>query len=429
MNKIICTFITVLLGFNMFVNAQNNKNVFSATDSILLLKTTKHKGFGLIGPSGVGDLYFINADHNSLNKVFKIPHNIDSAQIALEMLDLVGYYDFKKSRKDTAALYYWLGNKDIDITGFTKHAGIKFFIAVLKGKSDDSVVLIVDQNNNLDFTDDTWRSIAPIQRNSTASLIPFRYEIFNDSIILPASSWINIGVDKNGDILNCISQHVSASFFIDDKPFTIVVNSNGGCFDYYATAAVTEEDGKQKDTLLFGDILQPGEYLKLGNQYYRFHSITKDGTHITLIKEEHFAEKTGTQIGMIAPDFSFNSIDNDTVSLGDYKGKYLLIINVTACWSRVSSYKHYKDLTEACAGNLEFLGIDYSLKNLQKPIEDFNLKGKFVIAEDNNLIQYSYRPDYSSRVCYLINRAGRIESKFEIGDWEEYLGRFTNPQL
>lgn len=428
MNKIICSFIIVFLGFNIFVNAQNNENVFSGTDSILLLKTTKCKGFGLFGPSGVGDLFFVNAGHNNLNNVFKIPHNIDSAQIALEMLDLVGYYDFKKSRKDTAVLYYWLGNKDIDITGFTKHAGIKFFIAVLKGKSDDSVVLIVDQNNNLDFTDDTWRSIAPIERKSTASLIPFRYEIFNDSIILPASSWINIGVDENGDILNCISQHVSASFFIDDEPFTIVANSEGGYFDYYATAAVTEAEGRQKDTLLFGDILQTGEYLKLGSQYYQFKSITKEGSLITLRKEDHFEAKTGTQMGMIAPDFSCISIDGDTLSLSDFKGKYLLIMNVTGCWSRISSYQHYKDLTEACDGNLEFMGIDNSLKSLQDSIKDLNLPRKFVIAEDNRMIQNAYRPAYSSRVCFLVNPDGRIEKKFEIGDWEANLGSFMNAQ-
>ena len=56
---------------------------------------------------------------------------------------------------------------------------------------------------------------------------------------------------------------------------------------------------------------------------------------------------------------------------------------------------------------------------------DFKLKGQFIIAEDNNtLIQKNYRPDYCSRICFLINPTGRIVTKFEISDWEKSLPDF-----
>ena len=263
-----------------------------------------------------------------------------------------------------------------------------------------------------------------MQWKSINSLIGFNYEIFNGSEIVPAHSWVNIGKSKgNGDLLSFVSQHISSTYTIDEKSYTIAVSDGQwNCSFDEISIAIIEENGIKKDTLVTQDYLKRGEYLKLGTHYYKFENIANDGSNITLIKEDNFESKIGTQIGMIAPDFKCHTTQGDTISLSKYKGRYLLLANISACWSPISSYKSYKDLTEAYSQKIEFLGIDNSPDFLQRNIKDLNLIGKFIIAEDKNIsIQKNYRPDYCSRICFLISPEGRIADKFEIFDWEKSL--------
>ena len=103
-----------------------------------------------------------------------------------------------------------------------------------------------------------------------------------------------------------------------------------------------------------------------------------------------------------------------------------MLINVTACWSPISSYEYYKELTKVYSQKIETIGIDNSPNILQRNIKDLNLTGKFTIADNNQLIKMHYREDYCSRTCFLINPKGRIIDKFEIRDWEKALVKHFN---
>ena len=406
------------------MNKHADTNSFSGSDTLLVLKTTKHKGFGLMGPNMFGELIFTKVNED-VSGFFHIPETIDSVEMDFVLLDRnVFVKAYKNAGIDSTGYFEWLNKGFTDTTILKVLTDAKCYLTMVKGKMKDSTVFMVDQNNNQDFSDDTLRTFKSIHWNSTESLISFDYRIDNGSEIVPATSWINIGTDQYGDTLFGISQHVSSNFFIDENSYIISVSPAFNCaYGEYIEFALTEENGAYIDTLSGINYNKLGDYLKLGNQYYRFESITNDGSYITLKKEDHFSNLTGTQIGMIAPGFTCCSIDGDSIFSDDYKGKYLLLINVSACWSKISSYKCYKDLAETCNGKFEYIGIDNSPVTLRNNIKSLNLFGDFVIAEDNPMIQASYRPDYCSRTCFLISPEGRIVDKFEIFDWESVLSK------
>jgi peroxiredoxin len=295
----------------------------------------------------------------------------------------------------------------------------------LRGKDK---IFIVDENNNKDFRDDSIRPFQKLDWRTIDNLIKCKYNIYDGKKMIIDSTWVNIGFTRGDKLLFFVSHHLISTFSINQDKFQVAVFDDQSKFAYDdPMIALINENGIKKDSLLKSEIFVEGEYLKLGGNYYLFDDISNDGSIVTLVKEDNVSDKIGTQIGFIAPEFKSHTTEGDTVELKKHKGSYLLLANVSACYSKISSYKCYKDLTEAYSTRIKFLGIDNSPNFLQQNIKELNLKGQFIIAEDNNSsIQKSYRPDYCSRTCFLINPDGRIIDKFEIFDWEQAMSKHFN---
>jgi peroxiredoxin len=298
----------------------------------------------------------------------------------------------------------------------------------MSGIKENDTILIVDENNNKDFRDDSVRVIKSLRQLPTngwwsnSTHIKSKYFISDGNELIEDSTWVCIAKIYNEGLLFFVSHHLEATFSVDDQVYKIGIidRYTNFCFDD-PTMTLLTRDGIRRDTLTESELIKQGEYLKLKDKYYRFDTISNDGRYVTLIKEKEFNNKIGTQVGMIAPDFNCHSIDGDSISSSNYKGKYLILVNVSACWSRISSYQCYKIMTETYKGKLEFIAIDNSPATLRNNIKALNLSGEFVIAEENKMIQKAYRPDYSSRTCFLIDPDGRILDKFEIFDWRTNL--------
>jgi peroxiredoxin len=171
--------------------------------------------------------------------------------------------------------------------------------------------------------------------------------------------------------------------------------------------------------------MERGEYLKLSDNYYRFEDVSNDGKLVTLVKERDVSNIMGTQVGFKAPGFKCQTIKGDSIFSSDYKEKYLLLVNITSCWSPIMSYEYYKELTEKYSSKIEILAIDNSPDFLKRNIENLNLTGKFIIADSNQSIKNNYRKDFCSRTCFLINPEGRIADKFEINEWQAILAKHS----
>ncbi|MCX6223124.1 MAG: hypothetical protein NTZ69_19350 [Bacteroidia bacterium] len=413
--------LTSLLLIAIFGCSPKTKQVsqFISSSDTLIIQTSKIKGYGLFTIRGGNIEFHDTSEFNDFPVVF--PKGITNIKIGSETVDFKPFWYRNIINEKSPYLTTFIKDYFPDKIDTSKLPSIKDnSISIISGLQGKDTIFIVDQNNNKDFRDDSVRLVRKIDWNAYSELIKCKYKIYNGKGMVEDSSWVNIGADGNDQLLFFVAHQLEASFSFNKQLYQIrVVNGSPFlrfCFDS-PILALTVQNGIKKDTLYEADLLKKGEYLKLKDAYYRFDDISNDGKSIVLTKESDFGSKIGTQTGMLASDFTCKSIDGDSIRLKDYKGKFLLLINVSACWSKESSYKCYKDLTEAYRGKLEFLCIDKSPIFLSNNITELNLSGKFIDANENKMIQ-AYRPEYCSRTCFLINPDGRIADKFEIFDWK-----------
>ena len=75
-------------------------------------------------------------------------------------------------------------------------------------------------------------------------------------------------------------------------------------YGFQPEIALLSHLGVEKDSLDLYNLAGFGEYLNLNGTHYRFENISNNGDTITLIKDDSFKVKIGTQKGMIAPKFT-----------------------------------------------------------------------------------------------------------------------------
>ena len=416
--------ILVTITFMTFIGCIQNKklvNHFNSLNDTLIIQTEKNRGYGMILQ---GESYFDILDTIE-NQDFKIivPVDITQIKVAKAVIDFKPFWyrnlrDVKSDYLLTFLKDYFPSKIDtLNIPSIKDNT-----ISIITGLRGKDTIFIVDENNNKDFRDDSIRLLHRINSKSTSQLIKCKYKIYNGEKMVEDSSWVNLGTDRNNKLSYKVAHYLKATLFIDHQKYEIhVVNGrpfSRFCFDS-PILAITEQNEIKKDTLQDADLLKKEDYLKLGNEYYRFKDVSNDGKYITLIKESNFNKKIGVQVGMLAPEFNCKSISGESIRLRDYRGKYLLIVNVSTCWSEESSYKCYRDIAESYKNKLEFLVLDNSQGVLRNNIKILRLEGKFIVAEENDTSRLkAYRPVFCSRTCFLINPDGRIMDKFEIFNWK-----------
>lgn len=404
---------------------QKNQNVI--LNDTIILKTKQVKGYAHMSRS----IYGIELLDPKVKEYFpiKYPQNISSLKVGIELADFKPYWysKLKKDKSDYLQSFlkkYYPGKIDTANIPTLKANSI----VILSGLSFGKEVFIVDQNNNKDLTDDQIWPSRPIDTKWNSTIIECKYNIFDGKETTEDSGWINIGTNKMNVLSLSIGCHLESTVTIDKSQYTFgIVNEspiNRFSYDSPVLAILSKDNSSRKDSILRSEMIELGENIKLGNNYYRFADITNDGKYISLIKEKDTNNLIGCQVGMMAPDFECHAVGNDTLSLKNYKGKYLLIANLTADSSPKSNYQYYTELHKQYANKLEILGIDFASQDFEKNSQTFDLTGKFIMAEGNISIQKTYRKDHFSKVCFLINPEGRIVEKFDISQWEQTLQKY-----
>jgi len=420
MKKIILLNFALILP--LLVNAQTDVNHFTSSRDTIVLITEKIKGYDLF-PALAGPIHFKDTTSRYYYPVV-FPKNITDIKFSYQIIDFkpIQFLNLKKDKSELIKFlkdYYPRKIDTLNVPSIRDNS-----LSIMSGRKGKDTIFIVDENNNKDFRDDTVRLWHKMDWKTITKLIKCNYKIYNGKEMVEDFSWVDIGTEIGNELLFFVSHHLESTFSIDNQSYKIGLIDEQSNFTFdQPILALISQNGIKKDTLLEMELLRKGEYLKLKNSYYRFDDISYDGKYLTLIKENDFNSKIGTQVGMIAPDFNFRSMDGDSISSKNYKGKYLLLINVSACWSKVSSYQCYKEVAEMCKGKFEYLCIDNSPNFLKQNIKDLQLSGKFVIAEDNKMI-LPFRPGFCSRTCFLINPEGRLIDKFEIFDWKSALSKY-----
>ncbi|MFB6341924.1 peroxiredoxin family protein [Saccharicrinis sp. FJH62] len=411
-------FITITAGIISCSSRKENMNSFSSTDDTLIISSVKHQGINIFS-IGASKLPFRDSSEWKSLDWFKsypdykisYPDNIQDLKLSFRNVFFIPfrYYD-KSSNKVIMQKNRTLADQQI---------------IIITGKLEGREVLIIDSNNNKDLRDDPIRTIHEFDWRHKKNLIDCTFSVDYGDKVVEDTGWFQIGLYKQ-NLYEATAQHLLADIYIDAEKYQIgVIDDNTTSFCFFSPMlGVLESNGIKKDTLAKDERIELGEYLSLGGQFYKFHKLYSGSGTIVLTKNSRPDTLTGTQKGMLAADFKVNTMEGELVSSENFKGRYLLLINVSACWSQVSSYQCYKDLTETYKDKFDYLGIDYSPVTLRQNIKDLKLSGQFIIAENNSMIQKTYRPEYCSRTCFLINPEGRIADRFEIFDWKSHLANF-----
>jgi hypothetical protein len=291
------------------------------------------------------------------------------------------------------------------------------YVDIMIGIIGEKEVFIVDENNNKDFTDDSVRIYKPIKWRSKNDLIKCKYLISNGLKIVEDSSWLRIGI-LNNDLWYGRSEHLIANFTINKEEFKVgIIDVRSGCFTYgeFPEIALLSQNSKTKDTLFQKDILKLGEFLDFKGNYYRFENISNNGEYITLTKEKDFDKEIGTQVGMIAPEFTCKTVAGDTVSSSALHDRILVIANSCGCGGDQLSTKAYYDIRQLYANNIHVLRLD---SKIDKGLEGLQIDTE---QEFNRDIYNKYRNAYCSRMCYVIDKNNRIIDKFPVSSWKSDL--------
>lgn len=418
---ILVIFPLLILGYE---NDKNVQNHFSSISDTLVIEMQQFpgKGYAKISRS-IHKLRF----KNSLDYDVILPENIDSIMLASEVVSY-DVWNYKRILSEghqpwKEYPYYQdlIENNKLDTANLPSKK--ENSVCFLKGIQNGKEVFIVDENFNKDFRDDSIRVKKPMATNPKKELIKCNFMVYDGKEYIITSNWINVGEWKfdRGPLYYLAAQHYLADFSIDKTNYKLEYFIDDSRFNFIEpTFALIEYNGIKVDSVTDAEMLQLNEYLKLDYDYYKISDLSTDGKYVTLVKEYDFESKSGLQVGNLAPNFNCVTIDGDSISSNDFKSKYLLITNVSACYSKISSYECYKDLTDFYENKIDALCLDKSPVILKNNIKHLELNGHFVDVTQNNMIE-SYRPEFCSRTCYLVHPNGRIIDKFEIFDWKESL--------
>lgn len=383
----------IALTFTLFItitSCQNTapnpilENQFSTTDDTLHISTKTIKGSGLF-ELGAGTIIPLDTSETFANRVVYPKQVAQLKRYALQV-------DFLDPSSD--------------------------YVEIMKGVQNDKAIVIVDANNNQDFTDDfIWR-YEPIDWSKTADLITCHYTINHHGEKVRDSSWLLIG-DSHGSFLLGKREYITANIQLDQTEYKIGIvdpwNPLSFTYSDRTEMALLSRQGIKRDSLSKSDLISLGEALPLNGQYYRFERISKLGDSVTLVKDPSFASRFGTQKGMIAPDFKVITMSGDTLTHAKLQDKPIVIANSCGCGGDQDSTQAYYDMEEALGNSIHILHVDSNIENTAVGIH-IDSQNSF-----NKDFYTIYRKVYCSRLCYVIGTDKRILEKFTITDWKSIL--------
>lgn len=411
--------------FILIVSCQHEssmQNSFSSSTDTLQIITTKIKGTGVFQPRSIS-LRTKDTSNLFLGEI-TYPIGIDRVKRVELSVDFVvsTYYSYKKGQ-DNLLKYV---NEDIKYNYIDTASCLpqnETLLNIIEGSVDGSRVLIIDENNNKDLSDDSIRKVEEIEWDNPNDFVGFTFPIFNGSEIVHEKSWLGFRINDEDDMIYWgKKEHIIAEFRIDEKAFTIDIGrpfAYDFVYDYddmhpymLQFKLLTEEE----DTYDFlkSNYLQLGQYVKLGDQYYYIQNISRDGKELTLVKEDDFPSKIGTQVGLMAPEFNCIAQNGDTVRSIDLKDKGIIIANMCGCGGDYESVQAYNDILSELGEEYHVLGVDSQF---------FSETRGILINSDNPFNEEfykNYRQMYCSRSTFVIDKDFRIETRLVTTDWQSY---------
>ena len=158
--------------------------------------------------------------------------------------------------------------------------------------------------------------------------------------------------------------------------------------------------------------------------HYRVISVDSSGNTITFDEDRTFttlaAAEEGTSVGNRAPDFDLESLDDQYISLSQYRGK-IVVLNFwyVGCGPCIEEMPYFQDLEEQWPGDTEMVILAVNYQNDPATVQDFVDIGQYtftVLLDTDGAVGAQFATLFPT--TYFIDTNGVIQYKKE--------GNFSN---
>ncbi len=402
-----------------------------SNDKTIKLPITFHEGYGPF-ESGMGGISHYS---NNENDPWKKTH-LTTSGIPKHWTD-VKIGDINTNIYQSVYQNYYLGNitkeryKELqkswnwmpDSLNLSKKP-IKCKIAFAQGKdSIGELKMIVDANNNYDFSDDNI--FKPIELNPQGKInkdsliksnaIKVNFEQLSNNKITEVSVPLLIVYMKQYNIFMCnFAQYATTKLNGEE----IAIHSNNFTDLSYNKLGITKINNlaEKGEKVNYQSVVAKNEYLEIENNIFKNLGVKKNENVLVLEKMDlPKKELTSTQIGFKAFDFSGNDFKTKTpISLESLKGKFVLLdFWATWCGPCIQEIPNlnelYKNVDKSKFEIVSIVG-DSPEKDLEKMIEKHSISWPQIVSNDTNRIKEIYGIG-GYPTTFLLNPEGMIVAK------------------
>lgn len=388
---------------------------YCQSDSIIELPMEMKDGYGPFKSSLRGVAFYIEKDENPWLKTFLYGKGVPTDWTDIKQ----GSFDTDISQ--TVYYNYHAGNIspewyqhlqkswkwEPDTLNLSKE-NIRTQIIYVRGKNSlGETKMIIDANNNMDFSDDEIFTPPVMDMDATNfdmhSLIdntPKRiveYERLSNNKIIRESAPLLFFQGKNPQHMWMCNIGKYAVTQFDDKEIAISFNDFHSLSGNDIKLVIMNDSLRSGKKVALSDATAIGQYLIDDDKMYINKGVDKNRN--VLILEKNNLPKNNiesTQIGFKAIPFEAKLFNKEEiVSLKDYQGKYLFI-DFWAIWCApcIKEFPFLKSLYENVdKSKIEFLGIagESKAESVEKMIEKYQLVWPQILSDNTNQITKLYR--------------------------------------
>ena len=395
-------------------------------DKILELPITYHKGFGPFEASTSGASLYNDIIDNPWKKTYLkvsgVPQNWTDAKIGHIQSDMDQYvyqnYHLGNISKEWYEKLQKMWDWKPDTLNLSKEP-IKTRAAFAIGNdSVGNTMVIVDANNNYDFSDDKPVELVQYESeldwdswlNNEAIYVTFERLLNNKKIQVEVPILLS-SANMDEYYLNCnFAQYRTAK--LDNH----LINIYSRNIFPFRNLGITSSQNLIGEKIDLDKVAFNNEYLEIGTNLYKNLGV-KRNKDILLLKKMDLPKNQihSTQIGYKAIDFSGTQFKKQNViSLDSLKGKYVLLdfwgTWCGPCIQEIPNLKTLYDDTAKSKFEIISIVVNSPIKDLEQMMSKFGINWPQIISDDSNKIKEKYEIiKYPS--TFLINPEGIIIAK------------------
>ncbi|GAB3562773.1 hypothetical protein GCM10027578_05490 [Spirosoma luteolum] len=278
---------------------------------------------------------------------------------------------------------------------------IKSFVSVFSGLKGSKKIVVVDANNDDDFTNDTLYEFDTLTtekyyRGDTLDLAPLvkvRYEFFNKGKIVNKYTFLRVkpydfayshpnNSDRKLTVYSVPFVHREGEFWVGENNFkvSLIYSPKGHTDDYrmpYLKIQKADKEYEYKESPV-----QIGEIVVVEDHVFEVISCNREGSKLKLLYKGYQKSREGGLVNNNIPNLQGRSFDNTSINVQNTlnEKKYVLLdFWGSWCVPCIRSMPALKSLyTQVDSTKIQFIGVDYEYNTIgqakaQKQLTKFNI--------------------------------------------------------